>query len=217
MSFDDLTEQIKQGNVKEVNIVVKADVTGSAEAVKSSMEKVNVDGVKATVIRATAGAISESDIMLANASNAIIYGFNVRPNATIKKLAEESGVTIRLHNIIYKALEELEMMMKGLKAPVFEEVITGQATVKQTYKVSKIGTIAGCMVDDGVIKRTSSVRLIRDGVVIYTGVIGSLQRFKDSVREVNQGYECGIGIEKFNDIKIGDIIEAFKMEEVKRD
>ncbi|MBQ7223467.1 MAG: translation initiation factor IF-2 [Erysipelotrichaceae bacterium] len=214
MSFDDLTEQIKQGNVKEVNIIVKADVTGSAEAVKSSMEKVNVDGVKATVIRATAGAISESDIMLANASNAIIYGFNVRPNATIKKLAEESGVTIRLHNIIYKALEELEMMMKGLKAPVFEEVITGQATVKQTYKVSKIGTIAGCMVDDGVIKRTSSVRLIRDGVVIYTGVIGSLQRFKDSVREVNQGYECGLTIERFNDIKEGDVIEAFESQQV---
>ena len=214
MSLDDLTEQIKEGNVQEVNIIIKADVNGSAEAVKSSMEKVNVDGVKVNVIRATAGAISESDIMLANASNAIIYGFNVRPSAAIKKAAEENGVSIRLHNIIYKALEELEALMKGMLAPVYEEVVTGQATVKQTYKVSKVGTIAGCMVDDGVIKRNSGVRLIRDGVVIYTGVIGSLQRFKDSVREVNAGYECGLTIERFNDIKEGDIIEAYEEQEV---
>ena len=217
MSLDDLTEQIKEGNVQEVNIIIKADVNGSAEAVKSSMEKVNVDGVKVNVIRATAGAISESDIMLANASNAIIYGFNVRPSAAIKKAAEENGVSIRLHNIIYKALEELEALMKGMLAPVYEEVVTGQATVKQTYKVSKVGTIAGCMVDDGVIKRNSGVRLIRDGVVIYTGVIGSLQRFKDSVREVNAGYECGLTIERFNDIKEGDIIEAYENQEVKED
>ncbi|MBR2826620.1 MAG: translation initiation factor IF-2 [Erysipelotrichaceae bacterium] len=217
MSLDDLTEQIKEGNVQEVNIIIKADVNGSAEAVKSSMEKVNVDGVKVNVIRATAGAISESDIMLANASNAIIYGFNVRPSAAIKKAAEENGVSIRLHNIIYKALEELEALMKGMLAPVYEEVVTGQATVKQTYKVSKVGTIAGCMVDDGVIKRNSGVRLIRDGVVIYTGVVGSLQRFKDSVREVNAGYECGLTIERFNDIKEGDIIEAYENQEVKED
>ncbi|MBR0385460.1 MAG: translation initiation factor IF-2, partial [Erysipelotrichaceae bacterium] len=217
MSLDDLTEQIKEGNIQEVNIIIKADVNGSAEAVKSSMEKINVDGVKANVIRATAGTISESDIMLASASNAIIYGFNVRPSSAVKKIAEESGVSIRLHNIIYKALEELEMMMKGMLAPVYEEVVTGQATVKQTFKVSKIGTIAGCMVDDGVIRRTSSARVIRDGVVIYTGVLGSLQRFKDNAREVSAGYECGLTIEKFNDIKEGDIIEAFEDQEVKED
>ncbi|MBQ9037433.1 MAG: translation initiation factor IF-2 [Erysipelotrichaceae bacterium] len=215
MSLDDLAAQIKEGNIQDLNIIVKADVNGSAEAVKSSMEKINVDGVRVNVIRATAGAISESDIMLASASNAIIYGFNVRPTAAIKKVAEENGVSIRLHNIIYKALEELEMMMKGMLAPVYEEVVTGQATVKQTFKVSKVGTIAGCMVDDGVIKRTSSCRLIRDGVVIYTGNIGSLQRFKDNAKEVSAGYECGLTIERFNDIKEGDIIEAFESQEVK--
>ena len=217
MTLDDLADQIKEGDVKEVNIIIKADVNGSAEAVKSSMEKLQVGEVRTNVIRATAGAISESDIMLANASNAIIYGFNVRPSAAIKKLAEENGVSIRLHNIIYKALEELELMMKGMLAPVYEEVITGQATVKQLFKVSKIGTIAGCMVDDGVIKRTSSVRLIRDGVVVYTGNIGSLQRFKDNAKEVSAGYECGLTIERFNDIKEGDIVEAFENQEVKDD
>ena len=216
MSLDDLTAQIKEGNIQEINIIIKADVNGSAEAVKSSMEKLSVDGVKVNVIRATAGAISESDIMLANASNAIIYGFNVRPSAAIKKAAEESGVSIRLHNIIYKALEELEAMMKGMLAPVYEEVTTGQATVKQLFRVSKIGTIAGCMVDDGVIKRGTSVRLIRDGVVVYTGVLGSLQRFKDNVREVSAGYECGMTIERYNDIKEGDIIEAFESQEVEQ-
>ena len=152
---------------------------------------------------------------MANASNAIIYGFNVRPTAAIKKRAEEAGVSIRLHNIIYKALEELEMMMKGMLAPVYEEVVIGQATVKQLFKVSKIGTIAGCMVDDGVIKRDSKIRLIRDGVVVYTGVIGSLQRFKDNVREVSAGYECGLTIEKYNDIMENDVIEAFEDQEVK--
>ncbi len=215
MSLDDLSEQIKEGSVQEVNIIIKADVTGSAEAVKSSMEKLEVDGVKVNVIRATAGTISESDVMLASASNAIIYGFNVRPTSAVKKAAEEAGVSIRLHNIIYKALEELESLMKGMLAPVYEEVVTGQATVKQIFKASKVGTIAGCMVDDGVIKRTSKVRLIRDGVVIYTGELGSLQRFKDSAREVSAGYECGLTIERYNDIKEGDIIESFEEQEVK--
>jgi len=216
-SIDDLADAIKEGSVQEINIIIKADVNGSAEAVRSSMEKLQVGDVRTNVIRATAGAISESDIMLANASNAIIYGFNVRPSAAIKKRAEEAGVSIRLHNIIYKALEELEMMMKGMLAPVYEEVVIGQATVKQLFKVSKIGTIAGCMVDDGVIKRDSKIRLIRDGVVVYTGVIGSLQRFKDNVREVSAGYECGLTIEKYNDIKENDVIEAFEDQEVKED
>ncbi len=217
MSFDDIAYQIQEGNLKEINIIVKSDVAGSAEAVKSSMEKLSNDEVKVSVIRATAGAISESDIMLASASNAIIYGFNVRPDAKIKKLAAENKITIRLHNIIYKALEELEAMMKGMQAPVYQEVVLGQATVRQLFKVSKIGTIAGCMVDDGIIKNGCSVRLIRDGVVVYTGKLGSLQRFKDNVKEVKAGYECGLTIEKFNDIKEGDIIEGFEDQEVKED
>ena len=217
MSLDDLTDQIKEGNIQEINIIIKADVNGSAEAVKSSMEKLSVGDIKTKVIRATAGTISESDIMLASASNAIIYGFNVRPTAAVKKIAEESGVSIRLHNIIYKALEEMEMMMKGMLAPVYEEVVIGQATVKQTFKVSKLGTIAGCMVDDGAIRRNCGVRLIRDGVVVYTGKLGSLQRFKDNAKEVTAGYECGLTIERFNDIKEGDIIEAFEDQEVKED
>ena len=217
MSLDDLAAQIKEGNVKEINIIIKADVAGSAEAVKSSMEKLSNDEVKVKVIRASAGAISESDIMLANASNALIYGFNVRPDATIKKMAAESKVEIRLHNIIYKALEELEGIMKGMLAPVYEDVVIGQATVRQTFKVSKIGTIAGCMVDDGCIRRNCGVHLIRNGVVVYTGNLGSLQRFKDQAKEVQAGYECGLTIEKFNDIKEGDIIEAYESQEVKED
>ena len=214
-TIDDLADAIKEGSLQEINIIIMADVNGSAEAVRSSMEKLQVGDVRTNVIRATAGAISESDIMLASASNAIIYGFNVRPTAVVKKLAEESGVSIRLHNIIYKALEELEMMMKGMLAPVYEEVVIGQATVKQLFKVSKVGTIAGCMVDDGVIKRDCKIRLIREGVVVYTGNLGSLQRFKDNVKEVSAGYECGLTIEKYNDIKEGDVIEAFEDQEVK--
>ncbi|MCR5067010.1 MAG: translation initiation factor IF-2 [Erysipelotrichaceae bacterium] len=217
MSLDDLAAQIKEGNVQDINIIIKADVAGSAEAVRSSMEKLSNDEVKVKVIRASAGAISESDIMLASASNALIYGFNVRPDATIKKLAAESKVEIRLHNIIYKALEELEGIMKGMLAPVYEDVVIGQATVRQTFKVSKIGTIAGCMVDDGVIRRNCGVRLIRNGVVVYTGVLGSLQRFKDQAKEVASGYECGLTIERYNDIKEGDVIEAFESQEVKED
>ncbi len=217
MSLDDLAQQIKEGNVQNINIIIKADVAGSAEAVKSSMEKLTNDAVKVTIIRATAGMISESDVMLAQASNALIYGFNVRPDATIKKLAEEKHIQIRLHNIIYKALEELEGIMKGMLEPVYEDVVIGQATVRQTFKVSKVGTIAGCMVDDGVIRRDCGVRLIREGIVIYTGKLGSLQRFKDSVKEVSAGYECGLTIERFNDIKEGDIIEAFESQEVKED
>ena len=215
MSLDDLAQQISEGNLQEVNLIIKADVQGSAEAVKSSMEKIAVDGVRVNVIRATAGAISEGDIMLASASNAVIYGFNVRPDANIRKKAEEEHVSIRLHNIIYKALEEMELAMKGMLAPVFEEVITGQAVVRTTFKVSKVGTIAGCMVQDGSIKRDCGVRLIRDGVVVYEGKLGSLKRFQDDVKEVSQGYECGITIERFNDIKEGDIIEGFVSEEVK--
>ena len=184
MSLDDLARQIEEGEVQDINVIVKADIQGSAEAVKASMEKIEVSGVKVNVIRSTAGAITESDIMLASASNAVIYGFNVRPNAMVRKKAEEEGVDIRLHNIIYKALEEMESAMKGMLAPVYEEVVIGQAEVRQTYKVSKVGTIAGCMVTDGHITKDCSVRLIREGVVIYTGKLGSLRRFQNDVKEV---------------------------------
>lgn len=214
MSLEDLSRQIAQGDMKEINVLIKADVQGSAEALKSSFEKLELDTVKVNVIRSTVGTITESDIMLASASNAIIYGFNIRPTAAIRKKAEEEGVEIRLHNIIYKALEELEGAMKGMLAPVYEEVVTGQAEVRQTYKVSKIGTIAGCYVTDGVVRRDSKVRLIRDGIVIYTGKVNSLRRFENDVKEVTAGFECGMTIENFNDIKIGDIIEAFEDQEV---
>jgi translation initiation factor IF-2 len=214
MTLDDLSEQIKEGSIQTLNIIIKADNNGSAEALKSSMEKLEVEGVKVNVIRATAGAISESDIMLASASQAVIYGFNVRPTAAIRKIAEENHVTIRLHTIIYKALEELEGVMKGMLEPVYEEVVIGQATVKQIFKASKIGTIAGCIVDDGVMRNGCGVRVIRDGVVVYTGQLGSLQRFKDSVKEVTAGYECGLTIEKYNDIKEGDVIEGFENQQV---
>ena len=214
MSLDDLARQIEQGDVQDINIIIKADVQGSAEAVKASMERLDVQGVRVNVIRSTAGLITESDIMLASASNAIIYGFNVRPNAMVRKKAEEEGIEIRLHNIIYKALEEMELAMKGMLAPVYEEVVIGQAEVRQTYKVSKVGTIAGCMVTDGVVKRDSKVRLIREGVVIYEGKLGSLRRFENDVKEVQNGFECGMTIANFNDIKVGDIIELFEDQQV---
>ena len=214
MSLEDLSRQIEQGDIQEVNIIIKADVQGSAEAVRASMEKIDVQGVKVNVIRSTAGAITESDIMLASASNAVIYGFNVRPSANIRKKAEEEVVEIRLHNIIYKALEEMESAMKGMLAPVYEEVVIGQAEVRQIYKVSKVGTIAGCMVTDGSLKKECGVRLIREGVVIYTGKLGSLKRFQNDAKEVNSGFECGLTIENFNDIKVGDIIEAYEDQQV---
>lgn len=214
LSLEDLSRQIQEGDVQEVPVILKADVQGSAEAVKAALEKIDVEGVRVNVIRSTAGAISESDVMLASASNAVIYGFNVRPDANVRRKAEEEKVEIRLHNIIYKAVEEMESAMKGMLAPVYEEVIFGQAEVRQTYKVSKIGTIAGCFVTDGKILRESRARLIREGVVIYDGKIGSLKRFQNDAKEVATGYECGITIEHFNDIKDGDIIESYGEKEV---
>ena len=214
MSLEDLSKEIEAGEIQEVPVIIKADVQGSAEAVKSSLEKLDVKGVKVNVIHSNAGAISESDIMLAGASNAMIIGFNVRPDANIRKKAEEAGVSIRLHNIIYKATEEMENAMKGMLAPVYTEVIIGQAEVRETYKVSKIGTIGGCMVIDGKLASHCGVRLIRDGIVIYTGKLGSLKRFKDDAKEVVSGFECGITIENYNDIKVGDIIEAYQEQEV---
>ncbi|MGN1405397.1 MAG: translation initiation factor IF-2 [Erysipelotrichaceae bacterium] len=217
MSLDDLSAQIEAGEIKEVPVIVKADVQGTAEAVASSLSKIDVDGVKVNIIRHSAGSISESDVILASVSKAVIYGFNVRPDANVRKKAAEEGVDIRLHNIIYKAVEEMEAAMKGMLAPVYEEVVTGQAEVRKTYKVSKVGTIAGCMVTEGKIVRNSKVRLIRNGIVIYTGVLGSLKRFENDAKEVVQGYECGMTIEGYNDIKEQDIIEGYVDQEVKQD
>lgn len=214
MSLDDLYNQIKEGQLAQLNVIVKADVDGTAEAVKATLEKINIEGAKVNVIRSTVGAITESDVLLASASKAIIYGFNVRPTAAVRRKAEEEGVEIRLHNVIYKMVEEIEAAMKGMLAPELEEVVTGQAEIREIYKVSKIGNIAGCMVTDGCIKRDCGIRLIRDGVVVYEGKLASLRRFKDDVKQVNQGYDCGLTIENFNDIKIGDIVEGFVMEEV---
>ena len=214
MSLDDLARQIEEGDLQTINLIIKADVQGSAEAVKASMEKIDVQGVKVNVIRSSAGAITESDIMLASASHALIYGFNVRPNANVRKKAEEEGIEIHLHNIIYKALEEMENAMKGMLAPVYEEVVIGQAEVRQLFKMSKVGTIAGCMVTDGCMKRECSVRLIRDGVVIYSGKLGSLRRFQNDVKEVQSGFDCGLTIENFNDIKVDDVIEAYEDQQV---
>lgn len=214
MSLEDLAKKIDEGDVKEINVLIKADVQGSAEALKASMERLEVDTVRVNVIRSTVGTITESDILLASASNAIIYGFNIRPSAAIRKKAEEEGIEIRLHNIIYKALEELESAMKGMLAPVYEEVVIGQAEVRQIYKVSKVGTIAGCKVVDGHIKRDCKVRLIREGIVIYDGKLGSLRRFENDVKEVQNGFECGMTIENYNDIKVDDIIEAYEDQEM---
>ncbi len=214
VSLEDLSREIAEGEIKEIPVIVKADVQGSAEAVRSSLEKLEVEGVKVNVIHSTAGAINDGDIMLADASKAMIIGFNVRPSADIRKKAEDAGVEIRLHNIIYKATEEMENAMKGMLDPVYTEVVIGQAEVRETYKVSKIGTIGGCMVTDGKLAAHCGVRLIRDGIVIYTGRLGSLKRFKDDAKEVNSGYECGITIENYNDIKVGDTIEAYQEQEV---
>lgn len=214
LTLDDLARQIEEGNIQSINVIVKADVQGSAEAVKASLEKIEVQGVRVNVIRSTAGAITESDIDLANASNAIVIGFNVRPTANVRNKAEEVKVEIRLHNIIYKVLEEMEAAMKGMLAPVYEEVIIGQAEVRQTFKVSKIGTIAGCMVTDGCIRKGCKVRLIRDGIVVYAGNLASLKRFQNDAKEVQSGYDCGLTIENFNDIKENDIIEAYEDQQV---
>ncbi|GIN18908.1 MAG TPA: translation initiation factor IF-2 [Bacillus bacterium] len=216
VSLDTLFEQMKQGEMKELNVIIKADVQGSAEALAASLRKIDVDGVNIKIIHGGVGAINESDITLAAASNAIVIGFNVRPDVNAKRAADSEGVDIRLHRIIYKAIEEIEAAMKGMLDPEYEEKVIGQAEVRQTFKVSRIGTIAGSYVTDGKITRDSGVRLIRDGIVIYEGEIDDLKRFKDDVKEVSQGYECGITIKNFNDVKEGDVIEAFLMEEIER-
>lgn len=208
-SLEQLTEKVKEGDLATVNLIIKTDSTGSAEAVKSSIEKINIEGTKINIIRASAGAITDSDVLLANASNAIIYGFNVRPDANVKNKAAEEKVEIRLHRIIYALIEEIESALKGMQAKEEVEQYLGQAEVRQTFKVSKVGTIAGCYVIDGVINNTSLIRVLRQGKIIYESKIASLKRFKDDAKEVKQGFECGITIENFNDIQEGDIIEAY--------
>jgi translation initiation factor IF-2 len=216
VSLDNLFEQLKQGEMKDLNIILKADVQGSAEAVAASLQKIDVEGVNIRIIHSGAGAINESDITLASASNAIVIGFNVRPDVNAKRAAEQEKVDVRLHSIIYKVIEEIEAAMKGMLDPEFKEKIIGQAEIRQTFKVSKVGTIAGSYVTDGKITRDSGIRLIRNGVVIFEGQIDALKRFKDDAKEVSQGYECGVTIKNFNDVKEGDIIEAYVMEEIER-
>ena len=216
LSLDDLFTQIQEGNLKELGIVVKADVQGSVEAIKQSLLKLSNDEVVVKIIHGGVGAINESDVSLASASNAIIIGFNVRPDATAKETADREGVDIRLYRVIYNAIEDVEAAMKGMLDPVFEEKVLGHAEVRQTFKASGVGTIAGSYVLDGVFERDCSVRLTRDGIVIFEGPLASLKRFKDDVKEVKAGYECGFVFANFNDIKEGDLVEAFKMVEIPR-
>jgi len=214
VTLDDLFRHIKEGEIKDLNVIIKADVQGSVEALRGALEKIEVEGVRVKIIHSGAGAITESDVILAAASNAIIIGFNVRPDNQTKATAEQEKVDIRLHRVIYNAIEEIEQAMKGMLDPVYKEAVIGHAEVRNTFKISKVGTIAGCMVTSGKITRSAEVRLIRDGIVVYEGKIDSLKRFKDDAKEVAQGYECGITLDNYNDIKEGDVIEAFVMETV---
>lgn len=216
VTLDNLFAKMQEGEMKELNLIVKADVQGSAEAVRASLEKLSNEEVRVRVIHAGVGAINESDILLASTANAIVVGFNVRPDAAAQASAQRANVDIRMYRVIYDAIDEIEAAMKGMLAPKYREAIIGHAEVRQTYKVSAIGTIAGCYVKDGKVTRDSKVRVLRDNIVIYEGEIGSLQRFKDSVKEVAQNYECGMSIDKFNDIKEGDIFECYVMEEIPR-
>ncbi|MBF7130865.1 translation initiation factor IF-2 [Pediococcus pentosaceus] len=214
VTLDNLFDSLKEGEMKKVDIIIKADVQGSVEALADSLQKIEVEGVRVNIIHKAVGAINESDVTLAAASNAIIIGFNVRPTAQAKQMADSEDVDIRLHRVIYNAIDEVESAMKGMLEPVYEEEIIGQVDIRETYKVSRVGTIAGGFVTEGFITRDSGVRLIRDGVVIYEGKLGSLKRFKDDVKEVKRGFELGLTVENYNDIKIGDVIEAYRMKEV---
>lgn len=216
VTLDDLFKHIKDGEIKDLNVIIKGDVQGSVEALKSSLEKIEVEGVRVKILHNGVGAVTESDIILASASNAIIIGFNVRPEPAAKATADQEKVDIRLHNIIYNVIEEIEQAMKGMLDPVFKEVVLGQAEVRNVFKITGSGTIAGCMVTSGKIARNAQTRLIRSGIVVHEGKIDSLKRFKDDQKEVAQGYECGISLERYHDIKEGDIIEAFIMETVER-
>jgi len=214
VSLEDLFSQIRSGEMKNLNLIVKADVQGSVEAVKSSLEKLSNDEVRVRVIHGAVGAINESDVMLASTSGAIIVGFNVRPDAAASDSAKRMHVDMRMYRVIYDAIDEIEAAMKGMLSPKFRETVIGHAEVRQTYKVSSVGTVAGCYVTDGKMQRNCEVRIVRDGIVVHEGRLASLQRFKDAVREVASGYECGLSFEKYNDIKLGDVVEAFLMEQI---
>ena len=216
VSLNDLFSQIERGKLKELNIIVKADVQGSVEAVKQSLEKLSNTEVKVKVIHANVGGVTESDVTLAKVSNAIIIAFNVRPEPLAKDMAEKEEVEIKQYSVIYHAIEDIEAAMKGMLDPEFEEKVIGNAEIRQTFKVSNVGTIAGCYVTNGKVSRNAGIRIIRDNVVIHDGKLISLKRFKDDVKEVATGYECGIQIENFNDIKEGDILEVYVMEEIKK-
>jgi translation initiation factor IF-2 len=214
VTLDNLFETMKEGQLKEVDVIIKADVQGSVEALANSLQKIDVEGVRVNIIHEAVGAINESDVTLAAASNAVIIGFNVRPTPRAKEQAETEDVDIRLHNVIYQAIDEVETAMKGMLEPTFREKVIGQLDVRQTYKVSKVGTIAGFYVTSGLVERDSGVRLIRDGIVKYEGKIASLKHLKDDVKTVRQGFEGGLMIENYNDVHEGDNIEVFTMEEV---
>ncbi|MBR5808476.1 MAG: translation initiation factor IF-2, partial [Clostridia bacterium] len=216
VSLDNLFDQIDEGNMKELNIIIKADVQGSVEAVRQSLEKLSNEEVRVRAIHGGVGAINESDVMLANASNAIIVGFNVRPDSGALAAASAQEVDIRLYRVIYQAIEEMEAAMKGMLDPKFREVVTGHAEIRQTFKVSGVGTIAGAYVTDGKISRNAEVRVVRDGIVMHEGKLASLKRFKDDAKEVSEGFECGMSVENYNDLKEGDVFECFIMEEIER-
>ncbi|MDH3329280.1 MAG: translation initiation factor IF-2, partial [Desulfobulbaceae bacterium] len=214
VSLDNLFERMAEQDLKELRVVIRSDVQGTLEAFGQAAEKLSTDEIRVRVLHEGAGSITENDVHLAAASDAIIIGFNVRPSVKVKELAEQEQVDIRFYDVIYHALEDIEKAMVGMLEPTFEERVIGRAEVRETFQVPKVGTIAGCSVIDGKIERNAKARVLRDGVVVYTGNISSLRRFKDDVKEVLTGYECGIGVENFNDIKIGDQLEAFVMDEV---
>jgi translation initiation factor IF-2 len=216
ITLDEIGRRLAIGDFKELNLIIKGDVDGSIEALSDSLMKLSTDQIQVNIVHKGVGAITEADVNLASASDAIIIGFQVRPTLPARKLAENEQIDIRLYSIIYKAIDELKAAMEGMLSPDIVEEITGTADVRETFAITKVGTIAGCYVTSGIIKRNSKIRVIRDGIVIFTGVLGSLKRFKDDVKEVKNNYECGLNVDKFNDIKEGDIIEAFEEVEVAR-
>jgi translation initiation factor IF-2 len=215
-TLEELYAQVQAGEIERLNVILKGDVGGSVEALADELTKLSTEEVKVDVIHRGVGAITENDVLLAAASTAIVIGFHVRPDARARAAAEREGVDIRMYRVIYEVVDDVRLAMEGLLAPEEREVVLGAAEVRETFKIPKVGTIAGCFVSDGTIPRTARVRVVRDGVEVYEGVIGSLKRFKEDVREVREGYECGINVEGFNDVKVGDVIEAYKIEEVQR-
>jgi translation initiation factor IF-2 len=216
ITLDEIGRRLAIGDFKELNVIVKGDVDGSIEALADSLLKLSTDKIQIKVIHKSVGQVTESDVLLASASNAIVIGFQVRPSANARKLAEQEQIDMRFYSIIYDAINELKSAMEGMLAPTFEEKVVCNIQVREVYKISKVGTIAGCMVLDGKVNRNTKIRVIRNGIVIHTGELGSLKRFKDDVREVATGYECGLNIDKFNDIEVDDIIEGYEMVEVKK-